>query len=163
MAWVRRAAILVSVAGSGMGVLVVPARAAPKAVTISVTPTTSAMDSPLAIRVTGLHAREQATLRVVSKDAVNVEWSSEATLVADRRGEIDPAQIAPRSGSYRGVRPMGLLEAMVPPLHCPTTPGCGKYSYLAQPMQFRFTVVPARSERASTSVMRGTPIALQPF
>jgi dienelactone hydrolase len=67
-------------------------------------------DTPLDIRVTGLHAGDRVTLQLESSDR---QWSARATF--DAQGSVlDLDTAAPASGSYRGVHGMGLFEALAP-------------------------------------------------
>jgi len=84
------------------------------AVTITVSPQTSFADQAVQVRVTGLAAGEQATLRVSSTDAAGVHWLSSATYDANPAGHIDPNRAPAISGSYRGTSGMGLIWSMHP-------------------------------------------------
>src|SRR5262249_30233309 len=82
---------------------------------VLVTPPAAALGAPPQISASGRAAGQSAVLRVVSMDANNIAWSSQAKFVADHDGVIDPARMAPTSGSYSGVQPMGLIDSMLPP------------------------------------------------
>jgi len=80
---------------------------------ISITPARSLPDDPLAIRITHL-APGSATVGMRSTDDGGFEWSSSASYRVPASGTLDLATAFARSGSYRGVWPMGLLVTMKP-------------------------------------------------
>ncbi len=74
--------------------------AAPKSdLRLTVSPSVSAADSPLTIRVSGLAPGQHVTLTVTSVDAKGVEWSEAINYIADRAGAVDPAL---QGGTDRG-------------------------------------------------------------
>lgn len=78
------------------------------AAVIKVTPAVGLYDLSRSIVVSQLDPRESVTVSAMSRAPGGV-WSSSATYEADAAGVIDLARTAPRSGSYRGVSPMGLF------------------------------------------------------
>ena len=84
------------------------------AVRVTVSPRTSLADSAVQIRVTGLAAGEEATLRVSSTDAAGVHWRASATYGADAAGNVDLSRARAISGSYLGISGMGLIWSMRP-------------------------------------------------
>src|ERR1700710_2028337 len=81
---------------------------------VNVRPARAAFDTPSHISADDLRPGERAVLYVSSTDARGVRWSSSATYIADRTGQVDLGRSAPVAGSYSGVNPMGLFEAMTP-------------------------------------------------
>jgi len=115
--------------------------------TLEVTPASSQMDEPLAISVRGAKSKARVTLRVTSTDVNGVAFSSEATFRANGAGMIDPARMAPTSGSYSGVSRMGLIDAMAP------AAGEGFYFWGDVPQSFAFAVT-SGSKSESVTVER---------
>jgi len=128
----RRLALTASV----LLVFIVPACTSPspspspsgvRQVTVTAQPGSSSADQAVHIEVTGLGAGQQATVQVSSTDANGVPWSSSATYQADASGVVDPALVAPLSGSYQGVSGMGLIWSMHEPDAAAVSPrsACG--------------------------------------
>jgi dienelactone hydrolase len=90
------------------------------AATMTVSPTPSRMDEPVAVHLRGAKPHSPVTLALRSVDATGVTWTAEATFTADADGAVDPATAAPTAGSYLGVWGMGLFAAMQPQ---PAAPG----------------------------------------
>ena len=82
--------------------------------TISVTPKASLADQPVHIVVRGLAPGQQVTVGLTSTDAKDVPWSSKAVFRSNSSGVVDLGTASAISGSYTGVNPMGLIEAMQP-------------------------------------------------
>ena len=68
-------------------------------VRLTVSPSVSAADTPLTIRVSGLAPGQKVTLPTTSVDAKSVEWSEAINYVANRVGLADPAL---QAGTDRG-------------------------------------------------------------
>lgn len=79
---------------------------------ITVTPRDTLSTQPFAIRVTGAAAGEAVTLGLSATDANGVQWSSSATFSADRSGRVNTATSTATGGDYRGVKEMGLFDAL---------------------------------------------------
>lgn len=77
-------------------------------------PQNALMDQPVTLRVTGLQPGEPVTLRAMMSGHQKYSWVAEATFIADRHGEVNVAEQAPRYGSYSGVHAMGLIWSMLP-------------------------------------------------
>jgi len=88
--------------------------ARPSAARVTVQPGMSVADQPVRIRVTGLAAGQDATVRMSSTDAAGVRWASSATYHADATGGIDLNRAPALSGDYGGVSGMGLIWSMRP-------------------------------------------------
>ncbi|MGB9429378.1 MAG: acyl-CoA thioester hydrolase/BAAT C-terminal domain-containing protein [Gammaproteobacteria bacterium] len=102
-------------------------------VNMSTTPVSALVDQPLAIRVSGLKPSEPVTLRASMPDDRNRTWSAQATFLADDRGVVDVAHMAPRYGSYSGVHATGLIWSMLPqnvknPQEILYAPAAGSYT-----------------------------------
>lgn len=93
----------------------------PKDGVLEVTPSSSLLDEPVRIRVTGLSPgqRVELTARMTGPDGRS--WSSEATFTADGEGVVDLDRDAPESGDYAGVDGMGLIAAMAPASSTPAS------------------------------------------
>jgi dienelactone hydrolase len=127
--------------------LVIAAPAAEAKVGVSVVPRTSAADQPFHVRITGLHPRSSAEVRLRVRDARGKVWRSSATFRADARGVVDADRAAARSGSYRGRWGMGLFASL-------TTPTRASF--------YRFETAGAEPFRVEVRV-RGRPVASQTF
>lgn len=77
---------------------------------MTVTPSTALPDETLSIRLSGLPAGQNVTLRAQMGD-----WRSEATFQASASGEVDVARQKPVAGSYDVADAMGLIWSMTPP------------------------------------------------
>jgi dienelactone hydrolase len=101
-----------------VGALVVPltgdARGGVTALTLDVLPVRSLFDAPIKVTVGGATPGQRVVLRVRSRDAKGVVWTSSSTYIADRAGQVVVERSAPVSGSYSGVEAMGPFEAMTP-------------------------------------------------
>jgi hypothetical protein len=112
----------------GLGVLaILPAPAAAATVApagnlqLTVTPKTSAADTPLTLRVSGLRPGARVALSVTSVDAAGFAWHSFSTYAASSAGIVDPAtasltgSVSQRTGTpagYVGTDPMGPVDFM---------------------------------------------------
>jgi len=81
---------------------------------LSVTPGSSRMDEPVALRVSHLHPGSPVDLSLRSVDAGGTTWTSQASFLADATGTVDPGRMAPTTGSYVGTWGMGLFSIMNP-------------------------------------------------
>jgi hypothetical protein len=125
-----------------------------RAARVLVTPRVSLEDQPVQVRVEGLSAHKVVSLRLSSRDATGAVWASMATFAANARGVVDPGQVAPRSGDYAGVWPMGLMSSMQPVRSVPEP----AYSWSARrPMRFTLRVIAAGKSIASTTLVRRAP------
>ncbi len=79
---------------------------------IEVDPPIALLDTPVAIRVTGLQPGQPITLR--ARMALQTAWESWATFKADATGVVDVTSAAPVYGTYTGVDGMGLFWSMLP-------------------------------------------------
>lgn len=93
-----------------------PATASAGGLHLTVTPTVSAVDTPLTIRVSGAQPGADVTLTVDSVDAASVQWSSMSSYLATPAGTVDPATKPSTSGSYFGIDPMGPVDFMSSPV-----------------------------------------------
>ena len=66
------------------------------------------LDETVPIRLSGLPAGRFVTVRLEQHDSAGL-WRSHAILAADDSGRIDLSRMAPLSGTYSGVAPMGLV------------------------------------------------------
>ena len=83
-------------------------------------------DETVRIRLSGLPAGRVVTVRLEQHDTTGL-WRSHAIFVADDAGRIDLSRMAPLSGTYSGVAPMGLVwsvqrDAAVEPREPPPAP-----------------------------------------
>jgi dienelactone hydrolase len=81
---------------------------------VTVTPKASLADQPVHVVVRGLAPGQQVTIGLNSTDGKDVPWSSKAVFRSDSSGVVDLGTASAISGSYTGVNPMGLIEAMQP-------------------------------------------------
>ncbi|MGD0985806.1 MAG: acyl-CoA thioester hydrolase/BAAT C-terminal domain-containing protein [Acidimicrobiales bacterium] len=110
-------------------VAVKPATATAGGLQLTVTPSVSAADTPLTIRVSGAQPRAKVVLSVTSVDAAGTKWSSTSIYAATSAGTVDPAT-SPENGVYVGgppsrtmhfvgTDPMGPVDFMAAPLLSP--------------------------------------------
>lgn len=85
-----------------------------KPAVIQVSEPSALADQAIDIRVTGLSAGEQVTVRAQATDAKKGTWQSSAGYTASQDGTVDLAKVAPKSGSYQGKDGMGLFWSMTP-------------------------------------------------
>ena len=124
----------------------------PSHLAITVHPaSTTLFDQPVRIQVGGLSPGQAVSVRLSSVDSHGVRWSSHAVFRADGRGVLDLSRSPARSGSYRGVNPMGLIESLQPgsPLHSDPA-----YSWGPAPRRFTLTVSAAGSITGHKSFSR---------
>lgn len=88
-----------------------------QASTVTVTPASSLSDQPVHIVVSGLAAEQKVTVGLNSTNASGAAWASKAVFQSNRSGTVDLATAPAISGSYSGVNPMGLIEALQPVDH----------------------------------------------
>lgn len=81
---------------------------------LTITPADALIDVPRHIVASGLVPSETVTLRSRTLRGPGVAWRAEAVFEADAQGTVDLSRDAPRSGSYAGVSPMGLVWSQVP-------------------------------------------------
>jgi len=146
-------ALAVALGLSSLVSIASPVHAAPAAggsVNLSVTPTSSLMDEPLAISVRGLRPKASVVLRVTSTDVNGVAFASEATFRANGDGVVNPRRMAPIAGSYKGVHRMGLTDAMAPL----SAGQGGLYFWGDAPQSFTFTTSSRGHESASVTIER---------
>jgi dienelactone hydrolase len=70
------------------------------------------VDETIAVRLSGLPPSRPVTVRLLQRSAAAGLWRSDATFVADQEGRVDLTRMAPMSGSYSGVAPMGLVWSL---------------------------------------------------
>lgn len=81
---------------------------------LRVSPTALHYDEPFSLRVTGLSPGTTVTVTARTADRDGRRWASFARFEASSEGVVDPTEHAPVSGTYDGVRPMGLVWSMRP-------------------------------------------------
>lgn len=126
------------------------ATARPAAVRVS--PAASFESQPVDIRVQGLAAHARVTMALRSTDAEGYTWTSSASFEADARGALDLSRAPARSGSYRGVWPMGLIVAMRPTRNDPLEE---YYWNASKPGAFTVTAAVHGRVVATTTFRRG--------
>jgi len=120
---------------------------------VSITPGRSLPDDSLAIRITHL-AAGPASIGIRSTDSAGFGWASSATFRVGTDGTLDLATATARSGSYRGVWPMGLLVTMKPIQHDPD----GAYVWTTfHRLRFELTVEQRGRQVAEQTFARGFP------
>jgi len=75
-------------------------------------PAESRVDEPIDVRITGARPGESVTVEATTTDTEGVTWRSTATFEADAEGVVDLSELAPTSGRYEGVAPMGWCWSM---------------------------------------------------
>ncbi|MDQ6689704.1 MAG: acyl-CoA thioesterase/BAAT N-terminal domain-containing protein [Gemmatimonadota bacterium] len=92
------------------GLLLGPAPLEPQRLTIGSPWTT--LDRVIPVAAHGLQAGQAVTVRALSRDRSRRQWQASAVFHADAEGNVEPSRMAPDSGSYSVVNPMGLFQAM---------------------------------------------------
>lgn len=77
-------------------------------------PSESMADEEVRVCLTGFAPGEAVTVRSRLQDDFGNSWEAANTFRADERGTVDLATMAPDSGSYQGIEPMGFLWSMTP-------------------------------------------------
>ena len=77
-------------------------------------PVVTLADEAVDVRLSGLRAGSEITVRASMADDSGALWDSVSTFAADADGTVDLARQAPKRGSYDGVEPMGFLWSMTP-------------------------------------------------
>jgi dienelactone hydrolase len=110
--WPAVAAGLVCVAGALTGCSGVTAP--PEHAVISGGATTTLLDQPVQLTVTGLRPGATVTVAAQAIDRNDVAWQSHADFRADAQGRVALATATPLSGTYQGAGGMGLFWSMSP-------------------------------------------------
>ncbi len=117
---------------------------------ITVTPASSLRDQPVHIVVSGVGSRRRVTVALRSVDAHGVRWSSRAVFRSSPSGTVDLAHSPSGGGSYEGVDPMGLVNAL--------RPSCGRsaeyFWHGQQPQRFAVRVTEGGQTVAAGSFLR---------
>jgi dienelactone hydrolase len=112
---------------------------------VVVTPAASLLDQPADIVVSGLGPGSAVTVGLRSVDAEGIVWTSAADFRSNAAGTVNLATAAASGGSYHGVDPMGLIDALQPTPESPTL-----YFWNAtEPLRFQITVTEGGSTVAS--------------
>ena len=129
-----------------------PASSAPS---ITVEPSDTTFDTPVAIQVAGLEPHQIAVIRAHTTDAEGRTWRSHGSYVADGAGAIDLQKQPAISGSYYGTDAMGLFWSM---RVAPPVSGDGVYfTYpIAEPGRVDLTVDVDGSSVANAHIVRRT-------
>jgi hypothetical protein len=106
--------VVILLPGSLLVVPPVLAKQRSSAVRLRVTPTDALIDAPVSISLTGVKAGTRVRLSTQTVDLGHRAWRATATFKANARVIVDPSRSRALSGSYRGVRPMGLFWSMLP-------------------------------------------------
>lgn len=83
---------------------------------LEVSPGSCLVDRETQIRVSGLPANHQVILKASATDDAGKEWASRASFKSGPDGIVDPGELAPVSGTYESIDPMGLVWSMKPVL-----------------------------------------------
>jgi len=78
-----------------------------------VAPSSALLDEEVRFSVAGLSAGASYDVQAELVSRAGTVWRSSAQFVADERGTIDPAAMAPVSGTYQGVDAIGMFWSMV--------------------------------------------------
>jgi dienelactone hydrolase len=120
------------------------------AVRVMVAPASSLFDQPADIVVSGLGPDRTVTVGLRSVDAMGTVWTSRAVFRSSGAGPVNLATAPAVSGSYHGVDPMGLIDAMQPTSGQPVP----YYWHGAAPRRFQITVTMAGSTVAEAAFSR---------
>jgi dienelactone hydrolase len=114
-------------------------------------PAESLADEVVRVCLTGFAAGELVTVRSRMVDDFGNWWEAASTFRADERGTVDLATMAPVSGSYQGVEPMGFLWSMAP-----VEPGRGSPMMVTnvEPNVIELTAEAGGQPAASTELVR---------
>jgi acetyl esterase/lipase len=139
-----------------LAALLIAAPAAQAKVGLSVVPSTSTADQPFHVRITGLHPRSSAELRLRVRDARGKLWRSSASFRADADGTVNVDRASALFGSYRGRWGMGLFASL-------TTPTRSAYGFAwdgARPQTLSVEVRARGKALASRTFRRAMPAAV---
>lgn len=120
------------------------------AVRVVVAPASSLFDQPADIVVSGLGPARTITVGLRSVDSRGTVWTSRAVFRSSGAGAVNLATAPAVSGSYHGVDPMGLIDAMQPTSGQPAL----YYWNGAAPQRFQITVSMAGSMVAEAAFSR---------
>ena len=84
------------------------------AVRLTVEPSTTRMDEPMALRVAHLEPGSSIDLVLRSVDSAGTTWTSQTSFTADATGAVDPDVAPPTAGGYVGTWGMGVFSSMTP-------------------------------------------------
>lgn len=124
---------------------------------VSVTPASSLFDQPVHIVINGLRPGSTVTVGLRSVDSYRHVWVSQAVFRSNGSGTVDLARAPALSGSYSGVNPMGLIDAMRPAPGQVGLPSgqAAAYRWNAPvPMRFQLSVTEADSVIAAGAFSR---------
>ncbi len=107
--WIVVVTLLLALGASGL-IAGCGQRSAP---VVRVIPADTQYDHPVTTTVTGVKPGRRVSLRLTSRSADGVLWSSSAVFTADRHGRVSTAA-TPVSGDYSRADPMGLVESLSP-------------------------------------------------
>jgi dienelactone hydrolase len=82
--------------------------------TLSLSPADDLIDVPRRIAVSGVEPGTRIRITATTVRAGGVSWRSQASYLADARGELDLGRDAPVEGDYSGVSAMGLIWSQRP-------------------------------------------------
>jgi dienelactone hydrolase len=125
----------------------------PRGVNVSVTPASSLFDRPVHIVVSGLDPDQTVTVGLRSADAFGHVWTSQAVFRPDSSGTVDLATTSAMSGSYLGVDPMGLVDALS------SSQALLYYWNVSKPQRFQVSVTQNGSAVAATAFSRALATA----
>ena len=117
------------------------------------TPALSLFDRPVHIVVSGLDPDQTVTVGLRSADAFRHVWTSQAEFRPDSSGTVDLATASAMSGSYRGVDPMGLVDALS------SSQAVLYYWNVSKPQRFQVSVTQNGSAAAATAFSRALATA----
>lgn len=123
-------------------------------------PAEALIDTPLAIRVTGLAPRQVVTLRGRVAIPDGVTWLSWATFVADAAGGLDLSRDVPLAGTYRIADADGLLWSLAAHGSGHRLPTSGRYVESGlQPYRFRLSVEDIDGAELAETTLTRLPVA----
>jgi fermentation-respiration switch protein FrsA (DUF1100 family) len=111
---------------------------------LEISPQTALIDVPRSITLRGLTPGQRVMLHTRTLRGPQVEWTSEASFLADAQGNVDLTRQAPVGGNYSGVSAMGLIWSQTQTIaDAPQDP------FAAEPSAALTTEVRARLEDGS--------------
>jgi dienelactone hydrolase len=127
-----------------------PSGSSAPAARVTVTPASSLLDQPVDIAVSGLGPGAAITVGLRSVGAKGLGWTSTADFRSNAAGTVNLATAASSGGSYHGVDPMGLIDALQP-----APQQAALYFWdTSQPQHFQLTVTEGGSTVATDGFSR---------
>ena len=125
-----------------------------KSLKIHVKPKISLVDEVVAIKLTGLKAFSEVTLRLSMQDDLMREWWSEAQFIADNKGIVDLQENAPANRVYAKGEHMCMFASMDLDMTSAMKGPPVLVRDIQRPMEVNLTAVSENGDRAMAHIVR---------